>query len=323
MLRRRCLSPVRGWRRRLHTPSVSDADLSSFRRDGFVVFPRLICPSSAASLAARMDALFAGQFDRGVYPDEWYGRTGMSLPHATREMNNAWKSDRAVASLVLSAGVGQLAARLMPGWGGARVAQDSVIDKPPGGTPVHFHTDEAYISRQFLPREDNSVTVWVALDDADEGNGALEYAPGSHAWEALEGEGEEASFHGTEGEGYRERALREMRRRGAGAGLALARVPAGGCVVHHQRTLHGSGPNASATRSRRAIAVHLLRDDVRFAPRRASYIYGRYQLRGSDELHEDFFPVTYRHDGYRSEAAAEALGEACGELVCAACTVTT
>ena len=39
--------------------------------------------------------------------------------------------------------------------------------------------DSAYISRQFCPSSNNSVTVWIALDDADEERGIVEYAPGS------------------------------------------------------------------------------------------------------------------------------------------------
>jgi hypothetical protein len=33
---------------------------------------------------------------------------------------------------------------------------------------------------------------------------------------------------------------------------------------------------------------------------RTQYIYGRYKKWGSVEMEETFFPITYRHDGYRS-----------------------
>ena len=38
-------------------------------------------------------------------------------------------------------------------------------------------------------------------------------------------------------------------------------------TVHHARTLHGAGGNATATRRRRAISVRYAGDDVRFRPR--------------------------------------------------------
>ena len=52
-----------------------------------------------------------------IQPDEWYWRDGMSLNDVTREMCNAWKSDRTIASVVTSSYLGKLASQLM-GWPG-------------------------------------------------------------------------------------------------------------------------------------------------------------------------------------------------------------
>lgn len=61
-----------------------------------------------------------------------------------------------------------------------------------------------------------------------------------------------------------------------------------------QDTWHGSAPNDSADLPRRAIAVHVLRGDVTWAPGRApSYIYGRYKLTDEDCPRRDFFPLTF------------------------------
>ena len=67
------------------------------------------------------------------------------------------------------------------------------------------------------------------------------------------------------------------------------RAPSGTLIVHAQDTWHGSGPNVSE-RPRRTVVAHLVRSDVRFV-QSPDYIYGRYKLRGSDAVHEDFFPV--------------------------------
>ncbi len=92
-------------------------------------------------------------------------------------------------------------------------------------------------------------------------------------------------------------------------------------------TWHGSGPNTDKTRVRRSLAIHFLPSHATFQPTgvgvrsrlsflllpallscpangaclaRAQYIYGRYKKWGSVEMEETFFPITYRHDGYRS-----------------------
>lgn len=79
--------------------------------------------------------------------------------------------------------MGRIVSNVMQ-WSSVRIAQDDLIWKPPGqpNTTVGFHQDGAYISDQFEPRENNSVTVWMALDDATVENGCVEYAVGSHRW---------------------------------------------------------------------------------------------------------------------------------------------
>jgi hypothetical protein len=58
---------------------------------------RFLLPEVVERVRDRYEPLFRGEFETGVYPDEWYGRAGMNLEHATKEICNAWKSDRTIA----------------------------------------------------------------------------------------------------------------------------------------------------------------------------------------------------------------------------------
>ncbi|KAL9189074.1 hypothetical protein ACHAXT_011564, partial [Thalassiosira profunda] len=159
---------------------------------GYAITSRpLLTPDACRRVKERMPKLFRGEFETGVYPDEWHWREGISKPEAAREMCNAWKSDRLIASIVLSEKIGRFVAEVM-GWDSVRIAQDDLVWKPPSssaarvrGDTVGFHQDSAYISAQFEPYENNSVTLWMALDDADEGTGCVEYAAGSHQWRPI------------------------------------------------------------------------------------------------------------------------------------------
>ena len=294
----------------------TEEEVASFHRDGFVVKEDVLSASDCAVLAEHYHELFAGEFPTGVFPDEWHWREGLSLPTAVREIVNGWKASPAIARVALSPGLGRAAASLMR-WGcGARLAQDDVLWKPPGAGGVGFHQDSAYISDQFCPRDDNSVTVWIALEDADETTGTVEYAVGSHLWRQrvrADAAGREtatsASFHGVAGD-----LADPVRRAAAAAGLEpsavtlrAVRVPKGGAIFHHQDVWHGSRPNEHPTRPRRALAVHLLRRDVSFRAAPApDYIYGRYVLgRGRRDVCDTFFPVTWAPDGshLRSDVA--------------------
>ncbi len=91
--------------------SITEADVERFREDGFLVVEGLIAAAQVESIRDRFERLFNGEFDTGVYPDEWYWRTGMSLPDVTRHMANLWKSDLTIAGLATSAEIGRTAAR--------------------------------------------------------------------------------------------------------------------------------------------------------------------------------------------------------------------
>ncbi|KAJ1460996.1 hypothetical protein M885DRAFT_508521 [Pelagophyceae sp. CCMP2097] len=281
---------------------------AQFRRDGFVPCAGVIDAADAEALRLEFDRLFRGDFDTNVYPDEWHWREGISRPDAFREIVNGWKSSDVVARVVMRPGIARLAAEVM-GWAaGARLAQDDCLWKPPGAGGVAYHQDAPYISHNFTPREDNSITVWIALDDADEETGVVEYAVGSHAWRCAETPLAAAQFHSADGEAA-------MRRAAADAGVAdveiqRLRVPCGGAVLHHQDCWHGSRENRSPARPRRALGLHYVRADaaLRTEPP-PDYIYGRYALGPGDAtVHDEFFPVTWSPSG-PSDVVKRRLGE--------------
>mmetsp|Transcript_22138 Transcript_22138/g.62241 ORF Transcript_22138/g.62241 Transcript_22138/m.62241 type:complete len:306 (+) Transcript_22138:91-1008(+) len=264
-----------------------------FWKKGFCTVENVLPVEIVERVVERFEDCFAGRFSRGIYPDEWHWREGFSREGVTREIVNAYKCDDVVRDVVLWEGLGRLASSLM-GWEGARIGQDDIIWKPPGTTGgVGFHTDGTYIADQFTPREDNSVTLWIALDDADEETGTVEYAVGSHQWPVADLADGEAGFFG---HAQSPRAPAEAAAARAGADLVLesVTVPRGSGLLHHQNTWHGSGPNQSATRHRRALAVHFLAAGVEFRiDPHPTYIYGRY-WEGHRQLNDVFFPVTYR-----------------------------
>jgi ectoine hydroxylase-related dioxygenase (phytanoyl-CoA dioxygenase family) len=282
------------------TSLLQDDWTADFRRDGFIVIERLIDDATVRALRNRFEPLFAGEFETGTYPDEWHWRKGLSLPDVTRQMANAWKSDRTIARTVLSPEIGELAATLA-GWDGTRLGEDTLWWKPAGAREIALHQDATYVS--FLdPAE--TLTVWIALDDATAETGTIEYVRGSHRWPLSRDPGD---FHAPDRD-YRA----TMREAAAAIGVAEPEivtldVSAGSCVIHHGRVWHGSGPNRHSSRPRRSIGVHTLSSSTRFRPRGAGYIYGRYQHFGDTTMDETFFPIMWTRDGHRSPSIAHHL----------------
>jgi len=140
---------------------------------------------------------------------------------------------------------------------------------------------------------------------------------GSHKWSPilhLRKEGEEmdteiSSFHSSDETSYRDGLSTAAEVAGVTDPLkAIEAVPVkeGHVVLHHQDVWHGSGPNRSPIRHRRALVAHYIRGDVSFVQGEgkqtgpfghSSYIYGRYKRYNSIHLEESFFPVVYGDPG--------------------------
>jgi ectoine hydroxylase-related dioxygenase (phytanoyl-CoA dioxygenase family) len=226
-----------------HFPfQLTPQQIEQFHQDGFLVLEKFLDADLVTRLAGRFEPLFAGQFETGIYPDEWYWRTGMSLPDVTRHMGNVWKSDRTIASVVLSPEIARLVATLA-GWSGARMGQDTLWMKPPQGKEIALHQDATYVSYLDPPV---SMTCWLTLDDTFTDAGTIEYVRGSHRWKLVEKPGD---FHAPE------RSYRwAMEQAAAAAGeteleIVTVAVPAGSAVIHHGNIWHGSGPNTRRDKS--------------------------------------------------------------------------
>jgi hypothetical protein len=269
---------------------LTPEQVSRFHEDGFLILDRFVNPVDARRVAERFERLFRGDFETGLYPDEWNWREGRAAPELTRQICNGWKSDYTVAGLVLRAEIGRLCAELA-GWPGARLAQDNVIWKPPGAKPLGFHQDDSYNGWIDPP---HMVTCWIALDDTSAAGGTIEYVRGSHKWPVSP---PIRQFHAPDN--YRE----ELRAAAAQVGLApelvAVEVPAGGCALHDGGTWHGSDTNRS-DKPRRSAVAHCMSSAAKFHPTKISYIYNRYKRVGDTAMDESFFPVLWTREGYRT-----------------------
>ncbi len=276
---------------------IGPEQAAQFEEDGFLIVENLIDPEVARAAAGRFEALFRGDFETGLQPDEWNWRDGRDSPELTRQICNGWKSDRAVAAVVLREDLGRACAKLMD-WPGARLNQDNVIWKPPGAKALGFHQDNSY-QDWIVPA--SMMTCWIALDGTTAAGGTLEYVRGSHNWPLSP---MIRQFHGPED------PQEDLRRAAAEVGetpeIVAVEVPAGGGAFHHGGTWHGSGVNRG-DRPRRSLVAHCMPAAARFHPSNTGPIYGRYKRFGSDEMEESYFPVLWTAEGGRSDFLTEYL----------------
>ena len=223
---------------------LEPARVAEFHERGFTCVERITSDAELAWLATVYDHLFrervqavpGGYFDLArPYESEGEDRLPQllmpeqALP-ALRE-TAFWRNARAVAATLLDVD----ASRLL-GW-------SHMIRKPARiGAALPWHQDEAYWDPAYAYV---ALGAWMPLDPATSESGCLRFVPGSHRGpvRAHRHVADDPSVH----------ALQTDDVDDAGAAVEVPLAP-GGATFHHCRTLHGSGPNASA-RPRRAWAI--------------------------------------------------------------------
>ena len=277
-------------------PTITPSELETFSRDGFITKDSMITPSAVEALKPAFEAVFNGQFETGVTPDEVNWQYADGDPALTRQICNGWKANRTIANTVLQESLGAAIGQL-GGWSGVRIMIDNILWKPPGARTLGHHQDSAFLS-WFTPSD--LITCWIALDDTTKEGGTMELVRGSHQWTLHEPKGE---FHAPKD--YRAPMKEAAAIQGVDPDIAYIEVPAGGGSFHHGHTWHGSGENFGQ-KPRRALVLHAMRADVEYVPANFAKgigpIYSRYKRLGDNILDENYFPIIWQEDGYRTAA---------------------
>jgi len=105
----------------------------------------------------------------------------------------------------------------------------------PGPLAYPWHCEAYYWEIEPL----ESVSFWIALDDARPDNGCMEFLPGSHRWNVPAIEGPDPRYAAW----FVDRRADESAFSDAGR-VSLA-MTAGECVMFSERLLHRSGPNTA------------------------------------------------------------------------------
>lgn len=220
---------------------LSPEQIRFYRDQGYLRIDQISAPAELAVLSEIYDRLFAeragrergDQFDLAGADEE--GEVA-KLPQIlgpsnyAPEMRNtlAWANARSIIS--------QLAGVEVDGLG------DHAILKPAHhGAPTPWHQDEAYWDPAY---DYDSMSLWMPLQDVDEAMGCLAFLPSSHLGEVLPHRpiGGDPRVHGLELDPSVDVDLSKA---------VSVPLPAGGCTVHHNRTLHFAPGNVS-DRPRRA-----------------------------------------------------------------------
>jgi hypothetical protein len=128
-------------------------------------------------------------------------------------------------------------------------AQTMVYFKPPRARGQALHQDQAYL--RVSPG--TCVAAWIALDPCDEENGCMEVVPGSHKLPLL------CPVEADLSKSFVNTTLELP----PGYEAVPAIMEPGDVLFFHGNLIHGSGPNESLTRFRRAHIAHYITAEAR------------------------------------------------------------
>lgn len=207
---------------------LTGEQIEAFHRDGFLALPALSTAAEIERLRAVYDRLFAA--DAGQY-----GGDHLSLATADadgRQRLPQIMNPETYAPELLETEARANAAAVAQQLLGPDItrAGDHAILKPPRyGAETPWHQDEAYWNPGF---DHDAISIWMPLQEATIANGCMQFIPGSHALPVVQHRLADPDAH----------ALVTLDPVSTETAVACP-IPAGGCTIHHCRTLHFTGAN--------------------------------------------------------------------------------
>jgi phytanoyl-CoA hydroxylase len=227
---------------------ISDEDLSRFSLDGFFVARGLISAEEIEHIRNR----FMEQAKNGPVEGLSEFQHGHSaaydasdpLKFYPRMMHPHKHLDKPVGTIarqyLLDERIGVIL-RVLLGEE-PLAAQTMFYFKPPGARGQALHQDNFYLR----VKPGNCIAAWIAVDDADEGNGGMMCVPGTGDMEVVCPEKADAAKSFTT----------EHVEPPAGKAPKLVRLKAGDVLFFNGSVIHGSYPNTSSDRFRRSLICH-------------------------------------------------------------------
>ena len=215
--------------------TLTQPQIDGYRENGFIVIDDFLTPDEleywrTCTEEAIHLRLAEGSLHNQYRPDDFYAQVFLQALKLADVHDGMRK-------LMTHSEMGKMIADLA-GVDGIRIWHDQALFKPPFGNATGWHLDNPYWS--FSSRD--SLSIWVALDDATLENGCLYYLPGTHKTARYEN----ANI------GQNQADLFKVYPEWLEIASVATPCKAGAAVVHNGLTAHGAGANMT-NRPRRAM----------------------------------------------------------------------
>jgi phytanoyl-CoA hydroxylase len=227
---------------------ISEQDVQTYRRDGFIVVPDVLAVNTLAEIRKVIAELVAGSAQTLEHTDVYDLEPGHTVESPrVRRIKAPHKVHPIFDDIVRSAAVLDILKKLIgPGLRlhGSKLNMKSARY----GSPVEWHQDWAF----YPHTNDDILAIGVLLDDTDISNGPMLVSPGTHTGEVWNHHGDDGCFAGLIDPDIIKDEIGRAR---------PCMGKAGSMSFHHVRALHGSALNTS-DRSRNLLLYEVAASDA-------------------------------------------------------------
>jgi ectoine hydroxylase-related dioxygenase (phytanoyl-CoA dioxygenase family) len=237
--------------------SITDEQIEFYQTNGFVAIESFLDSEELETWRATTDEAVAHRLEAAKTAKGW-GEDANSLSNQGDQDNyyaqvftqcvRLADTHDGMNRLMLDPRLGEAAGKLAQ-VDGIRIWHDQALIKPPFGNPTAWHLDNPYWSFS----SPDSLSIWVALDDATLANGCMWYLPGTH---------KTARFDNV-GIGQNQRDLFKVYPEWEQIDSVSVACPAGSAVFHNGLAAHGAGANMTRGQ-RRAMTCAYMPDGSTF-----------------------------------------------------------
>ncbi|HAI10247.1 MAG TPA: phytanoyl-CoA dioxygenase family protein [Phycisphaerales bacterium] len=224
-------------------PQLTAQQIAQYHVEGYITLDALTSPEEVLQIREIYDDLFdrqvgrenGDQFDLGGSDEDG---VKAKLPQILGPSRYAPQ----LKQMQLYANAQAVAQQLL--GSNAKVTGDHAINKPAlDGAQTPWHQDEAYWDPKQIYE---AMSIWIPLQDVTVENGCMQFIPGSHRLDIVE--------HQSIGGDTRVHGLEVCDPKLDVSSAVACPIPAGGCTIHSNRTMHYAGANLTDN-PRRALII--------------------------------------------------------------------
>lgn len=160
---------------------IGEQELQFYKQEGYLIVEQLLTEDEIGIAQKEISDIIIGQIKGPLIQyvskakEDW---TAEEREAAIRKINNYGEYAQGLGKITKHEGMLSLLERLL-GEKAESIINQALLKPPFGGGEKPWHQDMAYGNQQYTKQ---TITVWIALDEADKDNGCMHIIPRSHQY---------------------------------------------------------------------------------------------------------------------------------------------